>query len=130
MKLNIKKSTLVLLVNVRVGNGKAKSKAKTKYKSKLKPKPQAKTQFGLQLAGDIRKKDGKVVCFYYNKSNHWRRHYKTFRANKYKKLDDSSLDIFMIEINLSHVSSWVMDTKCGSNICTNVQDLRYIRLLN
>ena len=35
----------------------------------------------------------------------------------------------MIEINLSPATSWIIDTGCGSHICTNVQELRHSRLL-
>lgn len=40
-----------------------------------------------------------------------------------KKSNAFTSGIFMIEINLSLVSSKVMDTRCGYDICTYVQDL-------
>ncbi|WJX23766.1 hypothetical protein P8452_12955 [Trifolium repens] len=37
--------------------------------------------------------------------------------------------MFVIEINLSTSTSWVLDTGYGSHICTNVQDLKESREL-
>ena len=36
----------------------------------------------------------------------------------------STSSIFVIEVNLSISTSWVLDTGCGSHICSNVQGLR------
>ena len=41
----------------------------------------------------------------------------------------STSGIFVIEVNLSTSSSWVLDTGCGSHICTNVQGLQRSRIL-
>jgi hypothetical protein len=35
-----------------------------------------------------------------------------------------SIGIFVIEINMSTSTSWVLDTESGSHICTDVQGLR------
>ncbi|MGI4673365.1 hypothetical protein ACR2XN_28270, partial [Klebsiella pneumoniae] len=37
--------------------------------------------------------------------------------------------IYVIEVNLSISTSWVLDTGCGSHICINVQELRRSRTL-
>jgi len=37
--------------------------------------------------------------------------------------------IFVIEINMSTSTSWVLDTGCGSHICTDVQGVRTSRAL-
>ena len=47
--------------------------------------------------------------------------------SKKKNSAPSSSGMFMIEVNLSPVTSWVMDTGCGSHICTSVQGLRQSR---
>ena len=36
----------------------------------------------------------------------------------------STSSIFVIGVNLSISTSWVLDTGCGSHICSNVQGLR------
>ena len=41
----------------------------------------------------------------------------------------STSGIFVIEVNLSISTSWVLDTGCGSHICSNVQGLRNRRTL-
>ena len=40
----------------------------------------------------------------------------------------SNSGIFVIEINLSTSASWVLDTGCGSHICTNVQGLKGVEI--
>ena len=45
--------------------------------------------------------------------------------------DPSTSGMFVIEVNnVSHNNQWVLDTGCGSHICTNVQKLRDNRQLN
>ena len=41
----------------------------------------------------------------------------------------STSSIFVIEVNLSISTSWVLDTGCGSHIYSNVQGLRNRRAL-
>ncbi|VFQ66164.1 unnamed protein product [Cuscuta campestris] len=38
-------------------------------------------------------------------------------------------DIYVIEVNMSDFTSWVMDTGCGSHICTSIQNLHEVRHL-
>ncbi|VFQ82760.1 unnamed protein product [Cuscuta campestris] len=37
--------------------------------------------------------------------------------------------IYVIEVNMSDFTSWVMDTGCGSHICTSMQNLHEVRHL-
>ncbi|VFQ82726.1 unnamed protein product [Cuscuta campestris] len=37
--------------------------------------------------------------------------------------------IYVIEVNMSDITSWVMDTGCGSHICTSMQNLHECRQL-
>ena len=37
--------------------------------------------------------------------------------------------IYVIEVNLCTSASWILDTRCGSHICVNVQGLRSSRSL-
>ena len=48
---------------------------------------------------------------------------------KNKGSQTSTLGIFVIEVNLSTSTSWILDTGCGSHICLNVQDLKRSRAL-
>ena len=41
----------------------------------------------------------------------------------------SASGIYVIEVNLSTSTSWVLDTGCGSHICVNVQELKRSRSL-
>ena len=109
---DMKTSKSVMLVD-------ATSSKKGKGKNKAKAKSKPKAQNVLKASGGV-SKDGKVVCFYCGKSGHWRRHCKAFLASKKKNYAPSSSGMFMIEVNLSPVTSWVMDTGCGSHICTSV----------
>ena len=48
-----------------------------------------------------------------------------------KKSDEvSTSGIFIIDVHLSTLTIWVLDTACGSHICTNVQGLRDTRKLD
>ena len=50
---------------------------------------------------------------------------------KKKKSDEvSTSGIFVIDIHFSTLTTWVLDTACGSHICTNVQGLKDSRKLD
>ena len=92
------------------GKGKGKGKVKGKGKSNAQPKPKAKAP----------KED---VCFFCNEPGHWKRNCKLYLEDLKKKKrtgETSSSGIYIIQINFSPSSSWVLDTGCGSHICTNV----------
>ena len=67
-------------------------------------------------------------CFHCNKPGHWRRNCPVYveETRKNKGSMTSTSGIFVIEVNVStsDLSSWVLDTGCGSHICGNVQGLR------
>ena len=48
---------------------------------------------------------------------------------KKKRSETSTSGIYVIEVNLSISTSWVLDTGCASHICTDVQALRNSRAL-
>ncbi|WJX67634.1 hypothetical protein P8452_52084 [Trifolium repens] len=68
-------------------------------------------------------------CFYCGKTGHWKRNCPKYLEDKKKGVDPTTSGIFVIEINLSTSTSSVLDTGCGSHICTNVQDLKESREL-
>ena len=101
------------------GKGKDKGKGKSNAQPKPKPKPKAKAP-----------KEG--VCFFCNEPGHWKRNCKLYLEDLKKKKktgETSSSGIYVIQINFSPSSSWVLDTGCGSHICTNVQGLKRSRQL-
>ena len=117
---NIKsKSSHVLMVQngkgfKKKGKGKGKGKGKSNAQPKPKPEPKAKAP-----------KEG--VCFFCNEPGHWKRNCKLYLEDLKKKKktgETSSSGIYVIQINFSPSSSWVLDTGCGSHICTNVQGLK------
>ena len=98
---------------LRVQNGKGfKGKGKGKSNAQPKPKPEPKAKAP---------KEG--VCFFCNEPGHWKRNCKLYLEDLKKKKktgETSSSGISVIQINFSPSSSWVLDTGCGSHICTNV----------
>ncbi|KAK8980543.1 hypothetical protein V6N11_074154 [Hibiscus sabdariffa] len=120
MKKGGSKSILVVREAKRKEKNVAKSKGNGKIKAKgknaLKPK-------------DRISKDGK--CFHCEKSGHWKRNRPVYleEVKKAKAVGASVSSIYVIDVNLSTSSSWVLDTGCGSHICTSVQGLHMRRNL-
>ncbi|KAK2396677.1 putative mitochondrial protein [Trifolium repens] len=112
-----------------VSNGKKQNKrpnkqgGKWKGKEVAKPKP---TTPALKPNGGIAKEG---TCFHCGKTGHWKRNCPKYLEDKKNGLAPSASGIFVIEINLSTSSSWVLDTGCGSHICSNVQGLKRSRAL-
>ncbi|KAK8997814.1 hypothetical protein V6N11_012351 [Hibiscus sabdariffa] len=62
---------------------------------------------------------------------HWKRNYHVYReeVKKAKAVGASISSIYVIDVNMSTSTSWVLDTGCGSHICTFVQGLHKTRNL-
>ena len=123
---NLQKTKPETIMMVQKGKGKGKGKKKKDSKSKGKPKPK---NAALKPKGGVAKE---CKCFHCGETGHWKRNCKVYLEDlKKKKGSETSTTsgIFVIEVNLSTSTSWVLDTGCGSHICTNVQELKRSRTL-
>ena len=126
-EVSIKKAPSTVLLVQDKGKGKGKGKRKgdaevggTKPAARPNPPPAKKAKTS---------KD--AVCFFCQKPGHWRRNCKLYMEDlKKKKNEASTSGIFVIGVHLSTPTTWVLDTACGSHICTNVQGLRRSRKLD
>ncbi|KAK8685910.1 hypothetical protein V6N13_124942 [Hibiscus sabdariffa] len=64
-------------------------------------------------------------------SGHWKRNCPVYleEDKKARAVGASVSGIYVIDVNMSTSSSWVLDTGCGSHICTSVQGLHMRRNL-
>ncbi|GJT71732.1 retrotransposon protein, putative, ty1-copia subclass [Tanacetum coccineum] len=100
----------------KAAKGKSDRGSKRKFESEIAP------------TGDPKE----AVCFYCNTKGHWKRscpkYLKDLKDGKVEKGGHSGM--FMIELhNTTTSDSWVLDTGCGTHICTVLQDLKESRKL-
>ena len=112
----------IMMVNKGSAKGKGKWNSKKRIGSKSNAKPKPTPKGALKPGGGVAKSD---KCHFCNKPGHWKRNCHAFLEGLKKKKADGASDsgIYVIEVNLSSSTSWVLDTGCGSHICINVQKL-------
>ncbi|KAL4304477.1 hypothetical protein GQ457_10G009610 [Hibiscus cannabinus] len=121
---NIKKGGSKSILLVREAKGKGKKLAKSKGIGRTKPK----RKNALKPRGGI-SKEGK--CFHCDKPGHWKTNCPVYLEDvkKAKAVKASVSGIYVIDVSMSTSTSWVLDTDCGSHICTFVHGLHMRRNL-
>ena len=119
---NIKKTSPVLMVQKGI-------KKKVKGKGKAKAKPMGPKPSGSAppppKANTPKLKEGESTCFHCNKVGHWKKNCTLYKEElKKNETKVSSSGIYVIKVNMSISTTWVLDTGCDSHICSNVQGLR------
>ncbi|KAG8478355.1 hypothetical protein CXB51_028118 [Gossypium anomalum] len=124
---NMKKVGPKPILMVRNNKGKRKAKVPTKPKGKGKPNL-GKGKATLKPKGGVSKEGN---CFHFGVTGHWKRNCPVYleEIKKAKASRTSASGIYVIDINLSTTAYWVLDTGCGSHICTSVQGLQRSRTL-
>ncbi|VFQ98496.1 unnamed protein product [Cuscuta campestris] len=122
---NLTKGKGASVLMVQGGKGKPKKGIKIKARTVGKPKSKSTSSATQKPIGGVAK--GK--CHHCGKAGHWRRNCKTYLATKKKEGTTISSEVYVIEVNMSISSSWVLDTRCGSHICTTMQGLKQSRRL-
>ncbi|KAG8474765.1 hypothetical protein CXB51_031711 [Gossypium anomalum] len=124
---NMKKVRPKPILMVRNNKGKGKAKVLTKPKGKGKPNL-GKGNATLKPKGGVSKEGN---CFHCGVTGHWKRNCPVYleEIKKAKASETSASGIYVIDINLSTTTSWVLDTGCASHICTSIQGLQRSRTL-
>ena len=118
----MKEGKTVMLVN----SSSSKKCSKNKKKRKITKKK------GGAAKKKVKKTSSKGTCFHCGKEGHWKRNCTTYMESKKKVAYDAPTPsgIYVIEVNtVSYGNLCVLDTSCGSHICTDLQGLKDSRKL-
>lgn len=120
----------ILMVGNKGAKGKGKWKGKKRIGSKTDAPSKPTSKKALKPKGGVAK-PAKGDCHYCKKPGHWKRNCPAYLEDlkKMKSVQIADQGIYVIEVNLSTSTSWVLDTGCGSHICINVQELQRSRTL-
>ena len=120
VETNIKKAdpTSIMMVNKGNATGKGKCKGKKKIGSKYVANPKPGPKKALKPKGGVEKAKAKGDCHYCKKPGHWKRNCHAYLEDmkKMKSVQISDSGIYVIEVNFSTSTSWVLDTGCVSHI--------------
>ncbi|KAG8474922.1 hypothetical protein CXB51_031617 [Gossypium anomalum] len=111
-----------------VHNNKGKGEAKVPTKPKGKGKPNlGKGKATLKPKGGVSKEGN---CFHCGVTGHWKLNCPVYleEIKKAKASGTSASGVYVIDINLSTTTSWVLDIGCGSHICTSYRDYKGVGL--
>ena len=109
----MKEGKTVMLVN----SSSSKNGSKNKKKRKITK------QKGGAAKKKVKETSSKGTRFHCGKEGHWKRNCKAYMDSKKKVACDAPtpLGIYVIEVNtVSYGNFWVLDTGCGSHICTDM----------
>ena len=117
----VEPASILMVGNKGKAKGKGKWKGKKKTGSDSTPKPKSGPKQALKLKGGVAKGE----CHYCKKTGHWKRNCSVYLEDLKKKRAEqaSTSGIYVIEVNLSISTSWVLDTGCVTHICINVQEM-------
>ncbi|KAJ9547812.1 hypothetical protein OSB04_020355 [Centaurea solstitialis] len=118
-------------MNSKLDSSKSKQVLMIKPKSGVVKKKRAVTK-GKAKVGSSNKGKGKgkipddAVCFNCNQKGHWKRNCPALLAEmkKQKAIEAGTSGMFTIDLFTYDSDSWVLDTGCGTHICTTFQGLR------
>ena len=141
-KMNDKETTIPKLINLLktveptlMKEGKTVmlvNSSSSKKGSKNKKKRKITNQKERTAKKKVKETSSKDTCFHYGKESHWKRNCKAYMESKKKVACDAPTpsSIYVIEVNnVSYNNLWVLDSGCGSHICTDMQGLRDSRKL-
>ena len=101
-----------------VSSSKTKQRKKRGKKNKKGSSSEPAASKALKPKGGVKKED---KCHRCGELGHWARSCaKDLKERKAKGSGAFESGIFVIEVNLSISSTWVLDTGCGSHICNNM----------
>ena len=114
-----------------VRGGKFKKSGKKKNAKKGGNKASPTKQTGAKsVKRKVSQPTSESECFYCKKKGHWKRDCLKLKEDQKNGTVAPSSGIFVIDSILVNSTSWVLDTGCGSHLCSNSQGLRRSRKLS